>query len=78
MPTHIPIQDNSTGGQKVDVRTQGEKARDTLLKNDPKHYSKAGSKGGKNSPVRPFKDPERARAAVNARWAKYRENNKAK
>lgn len=72
MPTHIPIDDKSAGVQKVDIRTQGEKARDTLLASDPKHYQKAGSKGGKNSPVRPFTDPEKARAAVNARWAKKR------
>lgn len=72
MPVHIPIEDNSNGAQEVDVRTQGEKARDTLLANDPNHYQKAGSKGGKNSPVRPFTDPEKARAAVNARWAKKR------
>lgn len=72
MPVHIPIEDKSAGVQKVDVRTQGEKARDTLLANDPNHYQKAGSKGGKNSPVRPFKDPAKARAAVNARWAKKR------
>lgn len=70
MPTHIPIEDKSNGAKKVDVRTQGEKARDTLLASDPNHYQKAGSKGGKNSPVRPFKDPAKARAAVNARWAK--------
>lgn len=72
MLTHIPIDDKSAGVQKVDVRTQGEKARDTLLASDPNHYQKAGSKGGKNSPVRPFKDPAKARAAVNARWAKKR------
>lgn len=75
MPVHIPIEDKSDGVQKVDVRTQGQKARDTLLANDPDHFKKAGSKGGKKSGNRPFKDPERARAAVNARWAK-RDGNK--
>lgn len=70
MPTHIPVQDTSAGTQKVDVRTQGEKARDTLLAKNPDHFKKAGSAGGKKSTNRPFKDPERARAAVNARWAK--------
>lgn len=34
------------------------------------------SRGGKNSPVRPFRDPAKAREAVNARWAKYREAQK--
>ena len=70
MPKHIPIEDNSTDAQKVDVRTQGQKARDTLLANDPDHFKKAGSKGGKKSGNRPFKDPAKARAAINARWAK--------
>lgn len=71
MPTHIPVQDDSQE-QQVDVRTQGEKARDTLLAKNPDHFKQAGSKGGKKSGNRPFKDPERARAAVNARWAKKR------
>lgn len=70
MPTHIPIDDKSAGVQKVDVRTKGDKIRETLLKRDPDHFKKAGSKGGKKSTNRPFNDPERARAAVNARWAK--------
>ena len=72
MPTHIPIEDKDPGAQKVDVRTQGQKARDTLLAKNPDHFKNAGSKGGKKSGNRPFKDPERARAAVNARWAKKR------
>lgn len=72
MTTHIPIESKDTGAQKVDVRTQGEKARDTLLANDPDHFKKAGSRGGKKSTNRPFKDPAKARAAVNARWAKKR------
>lgn len=72
MPTHIPVEDKDAGAQKVDVRTKGEKIRETLLKRDPEHFAKAGSKGGKKSTHRPFKDPERARAAVNARWAKKR------
>ncbi len=72
MPTHIPVQDTSADAQKVDVRTKGDKIRETLLKRDPDHFKKAGSKGGKNSTNRPFKgNSERARAAVNARWAKH-------
>lgn len=70
MATHIPVQDNDPGAQSIDVRTKGDKIRETLLKRDPDHFKKAGSKGGKKSTYRPFKDPERARAAVNARWAK--------
>ena len=76
MPTHIPVENQDSGAQKVDVRTQGEKARDTLLANDPDHFKKAGSKGGKKSGNRPFKNPANARAAVNARWAKRNGQNK--
>lgn len=71
MPLHIPIEDKDGGAQKVDVRTQGEKARDTLLAKNPDHFKNAGSKGGKKSGNRPFKDPAKARAAVNARWSKH-------
>ncbi len=69
-PIHIPIKDNSTGVQEVDVRSKGDKIRETLLNRDPEHFKKAGRKGGQKSTNRPFKDPAKARAAVNARWAK--------
>ena len=68
MPIHITIDDQSKE-QKVDVRTAGEKRRDTITKKDPGYYSKIGSKGGKKG-GRPFKDPEAARRAVNKRWSK--------
>ena len=77
MPTHIPIKDNNSGTQKVDVRTKGDKIRETLLKRDPDHFKKAGSKGGKKSGNRPFKDSEKARAAVNKRWGKRDEKTNA-
>lgn len=38
----------------------------------PNYWEEISKKGGKKSPNRPFKDPEKARAAVNARWAKFR------
>jgi hypothetical protein len=69
MPIHIPIQDNSEE-QKIDVRTPGQKRRDTIKKTRPDFYPGIGSKGGKNSTNRPFKDPEAARRAANARWGK--------
>jgi len=56
--------------QKVDVRTPGQKRRDTIRKTRPDFYQKNGSKGGRNSTNRPFKDPEAARRAANARWGK--------
>lgn len=77
MPTHIPVQDNSAGSQPVDVRTKGDKIRESLLKRNPDHFRKAGAKGGAKSSSRPFKDPEAARRAVNARWRKHRENQAA-
>lgn len=69
MPIHIPVQSNDEP-QKVDVRTPGEKRRDTIKKTRPDFYKKNGSKGGKNSTARPFRDPEAARRAANARWGK--------
>ena len=68
MPMHIPIEDNSQELQKIDVRTPGQKRRDTILKTRPDFYKKNGKKGGANSTARPFKDPEAARRAANARW----------
>ena len=67
MPTHIPVQG---GGEshEIDVRTSGQKRRDTILKTRPDFYKKNGKKGGANSTARPFKDPEAARRAANARW----------
>lgn len=69
MPIHIPV---SGGGEseKIDVRTPGQKRRDTIKKTRPDFYKKNGSKGGRNSTNRPFKDPEAARRAANARWGK--------
>lgn len=67
MPTHIQVQG---GGEshEIDVRTPGQKRRDTIKKTRPDFYQKNGSKGGRNSTNRPFKDPEAARRASNARW----------
>lgn len=75
MIRHIPVQG---GGEshKIDVRTPGQKRRDTILKTRPDFYSKNGKKGGANSTARPFKDPEAARRAANARWGN--KNAKAK
>jgi len=70
MPIHIPVQDNSQEPQNIDVRTPGQKRRDTIKKTRPDFYHKNGSMGGKNSTNRPFKDPEAARRAANARWGK--------
>lgn len=70
MPKHIPVQDKSQESQKIDVRTPGQKRRDTIKKTRPDFYQKNGSKGGRNSTNRPFKDPEAARRAANARWGK--------
>lgn len=78
MPVHIPVQDNSQDPQHIDVRTPGQKRRDTILKTRPDFYKKNGSKGGKNpNAARPFKDREAARRAANARWGNKDENNKA-
>jgi len=49
--------------------TPGEKRRNTNLAKDPDFYKKLGKKGGAKSPVRPFADKDKARAAVNKRWA---------
>lgn len=68
MPTHIPVQGGDDEAKKVDVRTPGQKRRDTILKTRPDFYKKNGKKGGANSTARPFKDPEAARRAANARW----------
>lgn len=67
MPIHIPVQGDDRS-EHIDVRTPGQKRRDTIKKTRPDFYQKAGSKGGKNSTNRPFKDPEAARRAANARW----------
>ena len=69
MPVHIPVQDNSED-QQVDVRTPGEKRRDTIKKTRPDFYRNIAKKVGKESKNRPFKDPEAARRAANARWGK--------
>lgn len=68
MPIHIPIQDNSQEPQKIDVRTPGQKRRDTIKKTRPDFYKNIAKKVGKESKNRPFKDPEAARRAANARW----------
>ncbi len=76
MPIEVTQPDSEE--QKIDVRTPGQKRRDTILKTRPDFYKKNGSKGGKNpNAARPFKDPEAARAAANARWGNKDENNKA-
>lgn len=75
MPKHIQVQG---GGEshEIDVRTPGQKRRDTIRKTRPDFYQKNGSKGGRNSTNRPFKDPEAARRAANARWGKKNADNK--
>ena len=62
------------GQSKKDSRSHGEKVRDTLIgKYGEDYYSTIGSKGGRKSNNRPFKDnPSAARKAVNARWERYR------
>lgn len=75
MPIHLPIRDDSQE-RTVDVRTPGQKRRDTIKKTRPDFYQKAGSKGGKNSTNRPFKDPEAARRAAQARWGKKKNGKK--
>lgn len=75
MSTHIPVQGDSQE-ERIDVRTPGQKRRDTIKRTRPDFYKKNGSKGGKNSTNRPFKDPEAARRAANARWGN--KNAKAK
>lgn len=69
MPTHIPVQG---GGEshEIDVRTPGQKRRDTIKKTRPDFYKNIARKVGKESKNRPFKDPEAARRAANARWGK--------
>lgn len=69
MPIHIPV---SGGGEseKIDVRTPGQKRRDTIKKTRPDFYKNIARKVGKESKNRPFKDPEAARRAANARWGK--------
>lgn len=70
MPVRINVEDNSTDGEKITVRQRAaRKARDTLVKKDEKHFAKIGAKGGKKG-GRPFKNPEAARRAANARWGK--------
>ena len=69
MPTHIPVQG---GGEshEIDVRTPGQKRRDTIKKTRPDFYKNIARKVGKESKNRPFKDPEAAHRAANARWGK--------
>jgi general stress protein YciG len=50
--------------------TPDQRRAQTRLKNNPNFYKEIGSKGGKNNKTK-F-DSERAKAAVNARWAKHR------
>ena len=69
MSIPIPVQGDSES-HEIDVRTPGQKRRDTIKKTRPDFYKKNGSKGGKNSTARPFRDPEAARRAANARWGK--------
>lgn len=71
MPVHISVQSQSSSdGEKITVRQlAARKARDTLIKKDDRHFNKIGAKGGKKG-GRPFKDPEAARRAANARWRK--------
>lgn len=78
MPTHIQVQDDSQE-HTVDVRTPGQKRRDTIKKTRPDFYQKNGSKGGKSpKAARPFRDPEAARRAANARWGNRNADNDAK
>lgn len=67
MPVHIPIDDQSSGAQEVDVRTPGQKRRDTILAKDPDFYKRIGGKGGDKG-GRPFRDiPGLATKAVKSR-----------
>ena len=75
MPKHIPVEDQSKPAS-VDVRTPGEKRRDTIKKTRPDFYQNIGRKAGKNSKNRPFKDPEAARRAANARWGNQDDGKK--
>ena len=65
---NIIVKHDDTGEQQVEVLTKGDKIRRTLLEKDPNHFKKIGSKGGKNSTSRPFKDSSVAREAVLKRW----------
>ena len=76
MPIHIPVSGGDGESEKIDVRTPGQKRRDTIKRTRPDFYKKNGSKGGRNSTNRPFKDPEAARRAANARWGKKNADNK--
>lgn len=74
MPIEVTQPDSHE--EKVDVRTPGEKRRDTIKKTRPDFYKNIAKKVGKESKNRPFKDPEAARRAANARWGNRDANNK--
>ena len=62
-----------------DSRTRGEKARDSIYKKFGEgFYADMGRVSGKKSKNRPFRDPEAARRAVNARWDRYRQQKREK
>lgn len=65
---NIPVTKEITPAQKIDVRTVGQKRRDTLLAEDPDYFKRLGHKGGKNG-GRPFKSIDGlAKKAADKRW----------
>lgn len=56
--------------------TPDQRRAQTRMKKDPDFYKKIGSKGGKNNPKKFNSDS--GKAAVQARWAKYREQQSQK
>lgn len=71
----IKVKDEINPPVKIDVRTSGEKRRDSILSKDPDFYKNIGKKGGNNG-GRPFRDiPGLADKAIAKRWNKNEKEN---